>query len=123
MYSSPRWQWARMPQKLLCVPVGTKRAASKPSISAICACSALTLGSSPNTSSPSGAASMASRIAAVGRVTVSLRRSTRGLLMVLLQEVLEHGVAVLREDRLGMELHALDAHRLLEAGVAHTHDL
>jgi hypothetical protein len=39
-------------------------------------CSALTLGSSPKTSSPSGAANMASRIAAVGRVTVSLRKST-----------------------------------------------
>jgi hypothetical protein len=33
------------------------------------------LGSSPNTSSPTGACTMASNIAGVGRVTVSLRRS------------------------------------------------
>ena len=40
------------------------------------ACSACTVGSSSNTSSPTSAAAMAARIAAVGRVTVSLRRST-----------------------------------------------
>ena len=41
------------------------------------ACSALTVGSSPYTSSPSSAASIASRMPAVGWVTVSLRRSTK----------------------------------------------
>jgi hypothetical protein len=55
----------------------TKFAASKPSISATRSCKALTLGSSANTSSPKGAAAMAARMAAVGWVTVSLRRSTR----------------------------------------------
>ena len=38
-------------------------------------CSALTVGSSPKTSSPTSAAAMAARMASVGRVTVSLRRS------------------------------------------------
>jgi hypothetical protein len=38
-------------------------------------CSGLTVGSSPNWSSPTGAAAMAARIAGVGRVTVSERRS------------------------------------------------
>src|SRR6201999_1460405 len=97
-----------------------------PSRPAIFSCSALMLGSSAKTSSPSGAAIMAARIAAVGWVTVSLRRSTTfdaEALMALLQEVGEHGVAVLGEDGLGMELHALDAHRVREAGVAHAHDL
>jgi hypothetical protein len=75
MYSSPRWQWLISAARLLCVPVGMNSAASLPSSAATRSCSALTLGSSPNTSSPSGAANIASRIAAVGRVTVSLRRS------------------------------------------------
>jgi hypothetical protein len=78
------------------------------------------VGSSPNTSSPSGAASIASRMAAVGRVTVSLRRSTTGgRSRCLLQEVLQHRVPVLGEDGLGMELHALDG----QLRVAHAHDL
>ncbi len=38
--------------------------------------SSATVGSSPNTSSPTAAAAMARRIAGVGRETVSLRRST-----------------------------------------------
>ena len=76
MYSSPRWQCAIRPHKLLCVPVGINRAASNPSMSAMRSCKALTDGSSPNTSSPKGAANMAARMAAVGWVTVSLRRST-----------------------------------------------
>src|SRR6186997_1082524 len=76
MYSSPRAQWVMTPIKFDCVPEGTNNAASKPSISATSASSALILGSSPNTSSPTGAAAIAARIAAVGRVTVSLRKST-----------------------------------------------
>ena len=46
-----------------------------PAAPATSASSALTLGSSPNTSSPTGAAAIAARIAAVGRVMVSLRKS------------------------------------------------
>src|SRR6185369_5951005 len=145
MYSSPRWQCDRIAQRLLWVPVGTNSAASKPSIPAIFSCSAFTLGSSPNTSSPSGAAIIAARMPGVGCVTVSLRRSTtvaiimppdepplgwhapprgaenereRGGSFAVLQEVLEHGVAMLGEDRFGMELHALDGQLL----VAHPHD-
>jgi hypothetical protein len=60
---------------LVIVPDGMKRAASLPSISAMRSCKAFTVGSSPKTSSPTSAAAMAARIAGVGRVTVSLRRS------------------------------------------------
>src|SRR3990167_4984714 len=143
MYSSPRPQCARMAQRLLCVPVGMNSAASKPSNAANFSCSAFTVGSSPNTSSPRGAAIMAARMAAVGCVTVSLRKST--ILVILassphthcassyqnnsdawhasLQEVLQHGVAVLGEDALRVELHALHALRKRQAGVPPPHDL
>ena len=60
-----------------------------------------TVGSSPKTSSPTSARAIASRIAGVGRVTVSLRRSTRRIADVL-EEVLERIRAVLGEDRLGV---------------------
>src|SRR6516225_2992996 len=75
MYSSPRAQCVITPTRFDCVPEGTYIEASKPSISATSASSALMLGSSPKTSSPTGAAAIAARIAAVGRVTVSLRKS------------------------------------------------
>src|SRR3989339_165393 len=139
MYSSPRSQWVISAHRLLCVPVGMNSAASLPVMSAICACSALTLGSSPKTSSPSGAANMASRMASVGWVTVSLRRSTV-LYMVCLfslkvrcvwpphgrhsvfltgfQEIRQHGVAMLGEDALGVKLHAFD----VEASVFDAHN-
>jgi hypothetical protein len=60
----------------------------------------------------------------VGRVTVSLRKSTRGkeadaFMSGSLQEIFQHGVTVLRQDRFGMELHTLHIQML----VAHTHDL
>src|SRR5512134_1855260 len=112
-------------------------AASLPSIDAIRSCSALTVGSSPKTSSPSGASIIAARIAAVGRVTVSLRRSIvvmfaprsssappdppRGCgrlgsgpapslpsLHLHGQKVAQHRMPVLRQDGLGVELHALE---------------
>jgi hypothetical protein len=57
-------QCAISAHRLLCVPVGMKSAASKPSRAAMRSCSALTLGSSPNTSSPTSAAAMAARMAA-----------------------------------------------------------
>src|SRR5438105_1078880 len=75
MYSSPRWQWVITATRLPCVPLGTNSAASLSSIAAMRSCSALTVGSSPNTSSPSSARIIASRMPGVGRVTVSLRRS------------------------------------------------
>jgi hypothetical protein len=93
-------------QRLLCVPVGMKSAASKPSMAAILSCSAFTLGSVPKTSSPRGAVAIAARMQGVGWVTVSLRRSTGAFGMGSAQKVLEHGVAVLGEDGFGVELHA-----------------
>src|SRR6187551_3823436 len=59
------------------VPVGNQSAASLPSSAAPCSCSALTDGSSPNWSSPTGAAAITARISGVGRVTVSERRSIK----------------------------------------------
>ena len=73
--SSPAWQWTRTPSWLPIVPEGTKSAASLPSMPAMRSSSWRTVGSSPKTSSPTSAAAMAARIAGVGRVTVSLRRS------------------------------------------------
>src|ERR1700674_64944 len=57
-------------------PDGTNSADSFPKISAARSSSRLTVGSSPYTSSPTSASAIARRISAVGRVTVSLRRST-----------------------------------------------
>src|SRR3954451_25269098 len=58
------------------VPDGTYSAAGLPTRSAKASCKALTVGSSPYTSSPTSASAIALRISAVGRVTVSERRST-----------------------------------------------
>src|SRR3712207_3938302 len=60
---------------LAIVPVGQNSAASCPNIRATEASSALTVGSSPKTSSPTTAAAIAARISSVGLVTVSDRRS------------------------------------------------
>src|SRR5262249_247338 len=57
-------------------PLGTKIAASLPKIFAARFSRRFTLGSSRYTSSPTSASAIARRMAAVGRVTVSLRRST-----------------------------------------------
>ena len=62
---------------LAIVPDGTNSDASFPTRSAKAASSRATVGSSPNPSSPTSASAMARRISGVGRVTVSLRRSTR----------------------------------------------
>src|SRR5688572_27152261 len=75
MTSSPRWQWLIRAARLDCVPVGNSSAASKPNSAAACSCRRLTVGSSPKTSSPSGASIIARRMPAEGRVTVSERRS------------------------------------------------
>ena len=58
------------------VPDVTKSPAAFPSRSAASASSRLTVGSSSQTSSPTGARAMASRISGVGSVSVSERRST-----------------------------------------------
>src|SRR6056297_2942536 len=67
-----------MASRLPMVPEGTKSAASLPNIEAARSSSSLTLGSSPATSSPTSARIMDSRIAGVGRVTVSDRKSRMG---------------------------------------------
>src|SRR2546425_4982258 len=79
MTPSPRWQWLISAARFDCVPDGKKSASSKPKISAARACSRFTVGSSPKTSSPSSASSIVRRMAGVGRVTVSERRSTMSL--------------------------------------------
>ena len=76
--SSPGEQYSLSGSWLAIVPVGTNSPASLPSSAATRSCSSLTLGSSPNWSSPSGAPAIAARIAAVGSVTVSERRSIIG---------------------------------------------
>src|SRR5262249_9049801 len=73
--SSPGCVWTLMPIWLDIVPDGTNRAASLPSSAATRSSKRLTVGSSRATSSPTSAACMAARMAGVGRVTVSLRRS------------------------------------------------
>src|SRR5215203_2405518 len=78
--SSPRLVLTWTPIWLVIVPEGAYRAASLPSNPATYSSSRFTVGSSPNTSSPTGASSIARRIPSVGRVTVSLRRSINGYL-------------------------------------------
>src|SRR3990170_2882930 len=72
---SPRWVWAATATRLPMVPLATKRPASLPTASAARRSRRLTVGSSEKTSSPTSASNMAWRMAGVGRVMVSLRRS------------------------------------------------
>src|SRR5215212_6607188 len=78
--SSPRFVLTWTPIWLVIVPEGAYRAASLPSRSATNLSSRSTVGSSPNTSSPTGASSIARRMPSVGLVTVSLRRSIKDCL-------------------------------------------
>jgi len=75
---SPGRQCVVVAIRLPIVPVGTKRPASLPSSAAPRSSSALIVGSSPKTSSPTTASAIAARISGVGSVTVSLRRSING---------------------------------------------
>ena len=70
----------RMATMLPWVPLVTRTASSLPSRSAAIASSRFTVGSSPSSASPSSASAIATRISGLGRVLVSLRRST--ILMV-----------------------------------------
>src|SRR5581483_12288159 len=70
--------------RLPMVPLGTNIAAGLPSSSAQCASRALTVGSSPQTSSPTSAVAIARRIPSSGTVKVSLRRSIGLSLIVVL---------------------------------------
>src|SRR5580765_2034627 len=74
--SWPVCVWLTTAMRLPIVPEATKRPAALPSRSAASASSRLTVGSSSQTSSPTWARAMASRISGVGRVSVSERRST-----------------------------------------------
>src|SRR4051794_38057596 len=76
MTSSPRSQCAITAARLDCVPDGKKSPACMPKRSAQTSWSLLTVGSSPNTSSPTAASAMALRMPGEGWVTVSLRKST-----------------------------------------------
>ena len=62
--------------RLHMVPLGNQSAASLPSSAATRSCSRFTVGSWPSCSSPTSAAAIAARIAAVGRVPVSLNSDT-----------------------------------------------
>src|SRR5687768_1952224 len=73
--SSPGRVWSLTAIWLPIEPVGTKSAASFSKSSAARSCRRLTVGSSPYTSSPTSASAIARRMAGVGLVTVSLRRS------------------------------------------------
>ena len=75
--SSPRRRCASCETRLPIVPEATNRPASLPSSSAARSWRAMTVGSSPNTSSPTSASAIARRMAGDGFVTVSLRRSIR----------------------------------------------
>ena len=69
------------------MPLVTNNPASLPSRSAAVRSSRLTVGSSPYTSSPTSASAIAWRIAVVGLVRVSLRRSiTRGAVLVIVMQ-------------------------------------
>src|SRR2546427_2364543 len=68
--------WLTTETRLPMVPEATKSPAALPRRSAASASSRLTVGSSSQTSSPTWAGAMASRISGVGSVSVSERRST-----------------------------------------------
>src|SRR5690242_17186370 len=63
------------------VPEAVNSAASLPRSAAVSDSSSRTVGSSPNTSSPTSARAMVSRMAAVGLVTVSLRKSMTSIVV------------------------------------------
>jgi hypothetical protein len=69
--SPPGRMCRRIAISLHIVPLGRKTAASWPSNAATRSSSARVVGSAPRCSSPTSAAAMAARIAAVGRVWVS----------------------------------------------------
>src|SRR5690349_16885654 len=74
--SAPRGTVSCIAIWLAMEPDGANSAASCPNSVATRFCRSLTLGSSPNTSSPTGAAAIAARMPSVGLVIVSARRTT-----------------------------------------------
>ena len=73
--SSRGRQWVMRAQALPWVPLVTNSAAGLSNSSATYSSSLLTVGSSPDTSSPTSASAMARRMESVGSVMVSLRSS------------------------------------------------
>src|SRR6185436_17134020 len=99
--SWPAWVWPTTETRLPMVPEATKRPASLPRRAAAVASSRWTVGSSPQTSSPTSARAMASRISGVGSVSVSERRSTKsctGSLLPLRAQALDGALAPLGES-------------------------
>src|SRR5690606_15508305 len=93
------------------VPEGTNSAASFPSRAAAISCSRLTVGSSPYTSSPTGALAIAWRMASVGCVTVSDRRSITGITNA------PENVAEISDQGIGVKLRGSPfAHRIKKSG-------
>ncbi len=76
--SCPRPTSVRTASTLAIDPVGVNNAAWCPNSPATRSSSRRTVGSSPKTSSPTSACAIAARIASVGAVTVSERRSITG---------------------------------------------
>ena len=73
------------------MPLGTKTAASLPSRSADTVSRRFTVGSSPKTSSPTSAVAIACRMASLGFVTVSLRKSIVVVTPVAAPKVFDSG--------------------------------
>src|SRR5438445_13188002 len=121
--SWPARVWLTTETRLPIVPDATKRPAALPSRSAAIASRRLTVGSSSQTSSPTSARAIASRISGVGRVRVSERRSTTSCTGSLLASPLGPepldgapaplGVAVLARE-LAEEVHGLGVLALVE---------
>ena len=82
MHPRPRGQWHSTEMRLPIVELGRKSAASFPNSAAARSCSEFTVGSSPHTSSPTAASAIALRMPSDGRVTVSLRKSAKDLLLL-----------------------------------------
>src|SRR5688572_28488162 len=123
MTSWPAWVWATTETRLPMVPEATKSAASLPSLAAAAASSRWTVGSSPQTSSPTSARAMASRISGVGSVSVSERRSTMsctGALLPLGPQALDRALAPLGETIFVGEL-AQELHRLAVLALGEVH--
>src|SRR5262245_30950148 len=84
------------------VPDGTNSARSLPSRSATRVSSALTVGSSPYTSSPTSALAIASRMPRDGRVTVSDRRSRTSMAANLTAKLERSQEQLVRDDLGGL---------------------
>src|ERR1051325_7081695 len=121
--SWPGWVCAHTETRLPWVPDVTKTAASLAMRSAAIASRRLTVGSSSQTSSPTSARAIASRIAGVGRVIVSERKSMMGCIGVLplgAPEARRRATAELRVAVFGLEA-AKERHRFFRPAFFEVH--